>query len=146
MKSKLNPYMNFEGNTREVMEFYKTVFGGELDITTFGETGTAEDVADPDKVMHAQLVADNGITIMAADSVTGLRKFVAGTDMSMSLSGDNEEELTGYYNKLAKGGKVELELGRASWGDMFGMCIDKFGVFWMVNIAGPNAKRVGDPK
>jgi PhnB protein len=86
--------------------------------------------------MHASLIADNGITLMAADAATGMREFVAGTNMSVSLSGDNEEELTGYYNKLAEGGKVEQPLTKAPWGDTFGMCIDKFGVFWMVNITG----------
>jgi len=86
--------------------------------------------------MHAMLVADNGITLMAADSATGMREYVAGTNMSISLSGDNKEELSGYYNKLVEGGTVEEPLTEAPWGDTFGMCIDKFGVFWMVNIAG----------
>ena len=85
--------------------------------------------------MHSALVADNGITIMASDTATGMREFVAGTNMSVSLSGDDEKELTGYYNSLAEGGKVEQPLTKAPWGDIFGMCTDKFGVFWMVNIA-----------
>ena len=135
MTSKLNPYISFEGNAREAMEFYKTVFGGQLDLSTFGEAGMTEGV-EPDGIMHAMLVAENGITLMAADTATGMRDYVAGTNMSISLSGDNEEELTGYYNKLVDGGKVEEPLKKAPWGDTFGMCIDKFGVFWMVNIAG----------
>lgn len=135
MTSKLNPYISFEGNAREAMAFYKTVFGGQLDLSTFGEAGMTEGV-EPDGIMHAMLVAENGITLMAADTATGMRDYVAGTNMSISLSGDNEEELTGYYNKLVDGGKVEEPLKKAPWGDTFGMCIDKFGVFWMVNIAG----------
>ena len=139
MQSKLNPYISFKGNAREAMEFYKTVFGGKLELSTFGEAGAANNGAEPDQIMHASLVADNGITLMASDSATGMREYVAGTNMSVSLSGDNEEELTGYYNKLAEGGKVEQPLTKAPWGDTFGMCIDKFGVFWMVNIAGKKA-------
>jgi PhnB protein len=135
MLSKLNPYISFDGNAREAMEFYKTVFGGELTLTTFGDGGMATDGVQPDKIMHAQLVADNGITLMAADVATGMREYVVGTNMSVSLSGDNEEELTDYYNKLADGGKVEQPLSKAPWGATFGMCIDKFGTFWMVNIA-----------
>ena len=135
MTSKLNPYISFEGNAREAMAFYKTVFGGQLDLSTFGEAGMTEGV-EPDGIMHAMLVAENGITLMAADTATGMRDYVAGTNMSVSLSGDNEEELNGYYNKLVEGGKVEEPLKKAPWGDTFGMCIDKFGVFWMVNIAG----------
>lgn len=135
MQSKLNPYISFEGNAREAMEFYKTVFGGQLDLSTFGEAGMTGHGVLPDQIMHAMLVADNGITLMAADTATGMREYVAGTNMSVSLSGDNEEELTGYYNKLVKGGKVEEPLTKAPWGDTFGMCVDKFGTFWMVNIA-----------
>mgnify|MGYP005611560587 FL=1 len=139
MQSKLNPYISFEGTTREAMEFYKTIFGGKLELSTFGEAGMTDHGVKPEGIMHAQLVADNGITLMAADTATGMREYIAGTNMSISLSGDNEEELTGYYNKLAEGGRVEEPLKKAPWGDTFGMCIDKFGVFWMINIAGQKA-------
>jgi len=140
MQSKLNPYISFQGKTREAMEFYKGVFGGELTLSTFGEAGMTDHGVNPDGIMHAMLVADNGMTLMAADSATGMREFIAGTNMSISLSGDNEEELTDYYAKLSEGGEIEEPLTKAPWGDTFGMCIDKFGVFWMVNIAGHKAK------
>ena len=139
MQSKLNPYISFEGNAREAMEFYKSVFGGKLDLSTFGEAGMTESGMQPDQIMHAMLVADNGITLMGADTATGMREYVAGTNISISLSGDNETELTGYYNKLAEGGKIDQPLSKAPWGDMFGMCADKYGIFWMVNIAGKKA-------
>lgn len=136
MQSKLNPYISFNGNTREAMEFYKTVFGGKLEFSTFGEAGMTDHGVKPEGIMHASLIADNGITIMAADTATGMREYIEGTNMSLSLSGENEAELTGYYNKLVEGGKVEEPLAKAPWGDTFGMCIDKFGIFWMVNITG----------
>ncbi len=136
MQSKLNPYISFKGNTREAMEFYKTVFDGKLELSTFGEAGMTDHGVKPDGIMHAILVADNGITLMAADAATGMREYIVGTNMSISLSGDNGAELTDYYNKLVDGGKEEQPLTKAPWGDTFGMCIDKFGVFWMVNIAG----------
>lgn len=137
MSSILNPYISFDGNARQAMQFYKTVFGGKLDLSTFGESGMTDHGVKPDGIMHAQLTADNGITIMASDAATGMREYKAGTNMSISLSGDDEAELTGYYNKLADGGKVEQPLTKAPWGDTFGMCIDKFGIFWMINIAAP---------
>lgn len=139
MQSKLNPYISFDGNARQAMEFYQTVFSGELTLSTFGEAGMTDHGVQPDGIMHASLIAPNGITLMASDAATGMREYVAGTNMSMSLSGDNEAELTDYYNKLADGGKVEQPLTKAPWGDTFGMCIDKFGIFWMVNITGPAA-------
>jgi PhnB protein len=140
MQSKLNPYISFNGNAREAMEFYKSVFGGELTISTFEEMGGAPEGVDPKGVMHSALTAENGIAIMAADTATGMREFVAGTNMSLSLSGDNEEELTGYFNMLMEGGKVESPLKKEAWGDTFGMCIDKFDTFWMVNISAKDAQ------
>ena len=138
MQSKLNPYISFKGNAREAMEFYKTVFGGKLDLSTFAEGGMTDHQAVPEQIMHAMLVADNGITLMGADTPDGM-EYKEGSRISISLSGDNEEELTGYFNKLAEGGTVAQPLTKAPWGDIFGMVSDKYGIFWMVNIAGPKA-------
>ena len=85
--------------------------------------------------MHSMLEADNGITFMAADTPNSW-PYNQGTDMYMSLSGDNEAELRGYYEKLAVGGTVVEPLAAAPWGDTFGAVNDKFGVKWMVNISG----------
>jgi PhnB protein len=140
MKSKLNPYVSFQGNARAAMEFYKTVFGGKLELTTFKEGGMAEDQAPPDQIMHGMLVAANDITLMGSDALdVGGIKYKAGTNMSISLSGDDEVELTGYYDKLADGGTIAQPLTKAPWGDTFGMLTDKFGIFWMVNITAQKA-------
>ncbi len=138
MSTKLNPYINFNNKAREAMEFYKSVFGGKLTMSTFKEFNAAEDPSDENKIMHAQLEADNGITIMAADMPKKM-DYHAGTNFSMSLSGENEAEIKGYFQKLAAGGKVTQPLEKAPWGDTFGMCTDKFGVDWLVNIAGKRA-------
>lgn len=138
MQSKLNPYINFQGNTKEAMEFYESVFGGKLDLSTYKDGGMAANQGDPEQIMHAMLVAENGITIMAADVPDGM-EYKAGTNMSISLSGDNEVELTAYFDKLSAGGTVAQPLTKAPWGDTFGMFTDKFGVYWLVNIAGAKA-------
>ena len=135
MQSKLNPYLNFTDNTREAMEFYRAVFGGKLDLRTFKEYHASQDPAEDNKIMHSVLEADNGITFMASDTPNGM-EYRAGTNMSMSLTGDNEAELTAYFEKLSNGGMVVMPLGKAAWGDSFGMCTDKFGIQWLVNIAG----------
>lgn len=134
MQSKLNPYISFRDNARQAMEFYQTVFGGKLDINTFEEYHASEDPSEGNKVMHAMLEADNGITFMASDTPNGM-EYQVGANISMSLSGDNEEELRGYWDKLSTGGSVTMPLEKAPWGDTFGMCVDKFGINWMVNIA-----------
>lgn len=136
MTSQLNPYLSFRDNARQAMEFYLTVFGGKLESHTFREYNASEDPTEQDKIMHAMLEADNGIMFMAADTPNGM-EHQPGSNISMSLSGDNAEELSGYFTKLAEGGMVAIPLEKAPWGDTFGMCRDKFGINWMVNITGP---------
>ena len=135
MSVTMNPYLNFEGNTREAMEFYHRVFGGELTISTFGEY---PDMATPDeykdKVMHAQLNAED-ITLMASEGQPG-KPVNFGDNVSISLSGDDTERLTRYFNELSEGGELIMPLEQQVWGDSFGMFKDKFGVYWLVNIAG----------
>jgi PhnB protein len=136
MQSKLNPYLSFKDNARQAMEFYKTVFGGKLDISTFKEFHVSQDPSEDNKIMHAALEAANGIVFMAADTPNSM-EYRAGTNISMSLSGDNHAELQAYFEKLSTGGMVVEPLVKAPWGDTFGMCIDPFGISWMVNILAP---------
>lgn len=136
MQTKLNPYLGFKDNARQAMEFYQTVFGGKLDINTFAEFHASEDPAEGDKVMHSMLEADNGITFMASDTPNGM-EYKPGSTMSMSLSGDNDTELRGYWDKLSEGATITMPLEKAPWGDTFGMLADQFGVQWMVNITKP---------
>ncbi len=135
MNSKLNPYIGFDGSAKDAMEFYKTAFGGNLTLSTFGEAHAAHTPADNDKIMHAMLETPNGMTLMASDLPSDMKPDV-GSNISISLSGDNETELKGYWDKLSEGAKVEQPLEKAPWGDMFGMLTDKFGIHWMVNISG----------
>ena len=133
MASRLNPYISFPGSARQAMEFYVSVFGGTLTLSTFGEYG-AQDTPDADKIMHGQLEADNGFTLMGADAPPGT-DYASGNNMAVSLSGDDTAELHGYWDKLSNGGSVSVPLEKQMWGDEFGMCVDQFGVAWMVNIA-----------
>lgn len=134
MPSRLNPYISFRDNAREAMEFYKTVFGGELRMNTFAEYHASEDPAENDKIMHAMLESENGLVLMAADTPNTM-DHRPGNNVTMSLSGDNEEELRGYWDMLAEGGTVTMPLDKAPWGDTFGMLRDKFDIAWMVNIS-----------
>jgi PhnB protein len=134
MSSRLNPYLTFPGNAREAMEFYRSVFGGELQLNTYGELG-GDHVPDPDSVMHSQLETDAGYTIMGADPAPE-QESQPGNNFAVSLSGDDSEQLHGYWEKLTDGGTVTVPLEKQMWGDEFGMCVDRFGISWMVNIAG----------
>jgi PhnB protein len=131
----LNPYLNFKDNARAAMEFYKSVFGGELTVSTFADLGAPVEEHEKELVMHSQLEAPNGIVLMGADTPSHM-DFAEGRNGSVSLSGDDEPTLRGYWDKLAEGGEVGMPLEKAPWGDTFGMCTDRFGVPWLVNIAG----------
>jgi PhnB protein len=137
MSVKLSPYLNFKGNTKEAMEYYKEIFGGKLDMTTFGDM-PSESMPTPDeykdKIMHASLESDD-ITIMASEGRPD-QPPVVGDNISLSLSGDEKDKMTEYFEKLQDGGEVTMPLAPQAWGDVFGMCKDKFGIHWMVNIAG----------
>lgn len=138
MQSKLNPYLSFKNNTREAMEFYKTVFGGTLEFNTFKEFHASQDPSEDELIMHSMLEAENGTTFMASDTPNSM-EYKPGTNVSLSLSGDNEEELRGYFDKLAVGGTIAMPLEKAEWGDTFGMVTDKFGTQWMVDITDKEA-------
>jgi PhnB protein len=131
----LNPYLGFRDNAKDAMGFYQSVFGGELNMSTFAEYHASEDTAEQDKIMHAMLTTENGMVLMGADTPSSM-DYTPGSNFSVSLSGSGSEEaeLRGYFEKLADGGTVAMPLEKAPWGDTFGMCKDKFGVDWLVNI------------
>ena len=135
MASRLNPYISFSDNAREAMEFYKSVFGGNLTLSTYGEYG-APDAPKADNIMHGMLETDLGFTLMGADSPPDM-KVSPGDNITVSLSGDDADELRGYWDKLSDGGTVSVALEKQMWGDEFGQCVDKFGISWMVNIGTP---------
>ena len=137
MASRLNPYISFENNARQAMEFYRGVFDGNLTLNTFGEFG-AQDSPDADKIMHSQLETDSGFTLMASDTPAGMQRN-PGDNIAISLSGDDAAELRGYWEQLSDGGTVTMPLEKQMWGDEFGMCVDRFGIPWMVNIGQPRA-------
>jgi PhnB protein len=136
----LNPYFGFRDNAREAMTFYQSVFGGDLALSTFGDFHASEDPAEADKIMHGMLTSEKGFVLMGADTPNSM-DYSAGSSISVSLSGEDEAELRGYYDKLAgDGGSVTVPMEPAPWGDIFGMCTDKFGVAWLVNV---NAAQAG---
>ncbi len=138
MPVTLNPYLNFKDSAREALEFYHSVFGGELTVSTFADFQSAQDPSENDLVMHGQLDGANGLTIMAADTPKHM-EYHQPAGFSVSLSGDDDGTLRGYWDKLADGGTILQPLEVAPWGDAFGMLTDKYGIAWLVNISGAAA-------
>jgi PhnB protein len=139
--SVLNPYISFRDDARQALEFYQDVFGGNLNVNTFGQYGDAN-APGADNVMHGQLDTDNGFTLMAADTPPGMDFNEGAGTITISLSGDDEQELRGYWDKLSEGGTVTMPFEKQMWGDLFGMCIDKFGVPWMVDVVVPQSESI----
>lgn len=133
MASRLNPYISFMRRRPAGDEFYKEVFGGTLVLNTFGEFGQ-QDAPQADQIMHAMLETPSGFTLMASDTPPGMN-VTRGDNISVSLSGDDAAALRGYWEKLSAGGSVSVPLEKQMWGDVFGMCTDRFGIPWMVNIS-----------
>lgn len=141
MPTILNPYLHFTGNAREAMTFYQSVFGGDLNVSTYGQfQPEAAPGGESDKVMHGQIVAPNGLVLMGSDAPEGM-PVSQGSSISVSLSGEDEAELRGYWDKLAEGATVAVPLAQSPWGDSFGMLTDRFGIEWLVNI---NSGQSGD--
>src|SRR4051794_37180981 len=113
MASRLNPYINFDGNAREALEFYGEVFGGEPTLNTFGQYGDAS-APGADRIMHGQLETASGYTLMAADLPPGAQH-TPGNNITVSLSGDDANLLHGYWNKLSSGGTVTVALEKQMW-------------------------------
>jgi PhnB protein len=133
MSIALGPYLNFpQGVTREAMTFYQSVFGGKLDISTFGDYGMEGVPADG--VMHAMLTADS-FSLMASDAMPGSEEQWGGTRIYLTFYGDDVDTLSGWFGKLADGGSVGTPLEKMVWGDTYGILKDKYGIEWMFNIS-----------
>jgi PhnB protein len=130
----LNPYLSFKNEAREAMTFYQSVFGGDLDISTFGDyEGMVQDPAESDLVMHSQLTSPDGFVLMGADTPTGMT-YEKPAGISVSVSGDDEPSLQGFWDKLADGGAVVMPFDTPPWGGRFGMLTDRFGIDWMIAV------------
>ncbi len=134
MANKLNPYLTFAGTAHEALDFYKTVFGGELTLQTFKEANMAQSPEQEGHIMHGQLITADNMTLMASDDPEGQSK-----PASVAVGGDDEAVLRGYWDKLSDGAEIIVPFDMSTWGDMFGMLTDKFGTRWLINATKPKA-------
>ncbi|MBK9247510.1 MAG: VOC family protein [Ignavibacteria bacterium] len=136
----LSPYLNFNGNTEEAFNFYKSVFGGEFAILSRfkdmpSNPGTpAMSEIDSEKILHIALPISPGHVIMGTDALESFGQVLTfGDNFSISVSVDSEAEADRIFAGLSADGKIEMPLEKTFWGAYFGMCKDKFNVQWMVN-------------
>lgn len=140
---RLNPYLSFKDKAAEALEFYRSVLGGELDISTFGsmpaDPAMPIDAADKDLVMHGQLETPHGLTLMAADSGSMMPYVAPTSGVTVALTGGAEDYdyVAGAYAKLAEGGTDAMPFDKAPWGDFYGQVTDRYGITWMFDVDAP---------
>ena len=137
MPARVTPYLGFDGNAREAMTFYHSIFGGDLDVTTFADLGMARDATQANLIAHSMLKGPTGVILMGSDTPTSEERQPGGS-FSVSLGGD-EVELTDYWGKLSEEGTITVQFARSAWGALHGQCIDKFGTNWLVNVTRASA-------
>ena len=126
------PYLNFNGNAQEALEFYAKALGGKItESQTFGSAGMADDANMKDKILHAVLIAGN-LKMMVSDCPPGVT-VKEGDQVSLSLNFNDLETIEKTFNSLSAAGNVTMPLQDTFWGAKFGMAKDKFGVHWMFN-------------
>ena len=134
---KVNPYLNFDGNTEEAFRFYQSVFGGEFSgVFRMKDAPESEKLSEQERnrIMHIALPIAGGVTLMASDTVCGVgHSLKEGNNVYISLHPDSREEADRLFNGLSAGGKIEIPIQDTFWGDYFGSFTDKFGIRWMVN-------------
>ncbi|MEO5977336.1 MAG: VOC family protein [Chryseolinea sp.] len=134
---KLNPYLNFPGTTEQAFNFYKSIFGGEfIGLTRFKDVKDGDKMppAEQNMLMHVALPIGKDTILMATDTIESMgQKINMGNNVHLVISVDSKADADKYFNALSAGGKINQPLADQFWGAYFGMCIDKFGVYWMVS-------------
>lgn len=131
------PYLQFNGNAKAAMHFYRKVLGGEFTgYSTYGEIPGGEKMPadDQEKFIHIALTTGNGHRIMATDKVSGMgMDLIAGNNLHICILTDSAEEADQVFDGLSDGGAIMMPMNKTFWGDYFGMCTDRFGIHWMIS-------------
>jgi PhnB protein len=131
----LEVYLFFKGNCREAMEFYKSIFGGELNVTTYQDAGASVEGTSPEWLMHSSLEGGE-VKLMGSDTAEASP---VAKKVSLSLGGTDEARMREIFDQLSAGGKMFSALKKEAWGDIFGSFTDKYGIEWMMNIGTDSA-------
>lgn len=135
MTTAITPHLNFQGNARQALSFYHSVFGGELSIVTYANAEKAEDASSPDDVIWGQVRNETGFRMMAYDVQTSKSWNPGENAFYMVLESNTTTELTGYWDKLAESAEILQPLLPSPWSSLYGMLKDNFGTVWVCSVA-----------
>lgn len=127
-------HLNFRGNARAALDFYRAVFGGDQVVVSYADSGYVPEPSEADQVMWGQVSADNGFRIMAYDVPSRTAWNPGENALFASVGGDEAEEIKGFWARLSEGGVVVQPLAPAAWSALYGMLKDRFGVTWVLNV------------
>jgi PhnB protein len=137
MSVNVTPHLNFRGDARTALDFYQSVFGGEITVFTYQDAHNVQDPAEAEQIMWGQVQADNGFRIMAYDVPSTTSYDQGDKSHFVSVRGDGNDEITSLWNKLTDGSTVLQELAPAGWAPLYGMLQDRFGVTWVLDVTAP---------
>jgi PhnB protein len=134
MSIKVSNHLNFRGDARAALEFYQSVFGGELVVITYADAHNVQDPAEADQIMWGQVTADNGFRVMAYDVPSATEWNRGENPFFVSVRGNTDEEISGYWRGLAEGATIVQDLAPAGWATLYGMLEDRFGIVWVLDV------------
>jgi len=137
MSLQTTTHLNFRGEAREALEFYQSVFGGDLVTVTYAEASAVQDPGEAEQIMWGQVAAPNGFRVMAYDVPAGRAWNRGEAPFFVSVRTDDAAELEPYWARLVEGSVVVVDLGPAPWAPLYGMLTDRFGVTWVLDVAVP---------
>ncbi|WP_063020710.1 VOC family protein [Nocardia niwae] len=127
-------HLNFRGDARAALEFYQSVFGGQLAVVTYEDAGNVQDESEADQIMWGQVQDGNGFHVMAYD-VPGSMSYDPGANaFFVSVRGASVEEVSSYWERLTAGATIVVPMGPANWAPAYGMLRDRFGVVWVLDV------------
>ncbi|WP_309069057.1 VOC family protein [Microbacterium sp.] len=130
-------HLNFRGEARGALEFYRSVFGGELAAVTYADARAVTAPAEADQIMWGQVASQDGFRIMAYD-VPGHTAYEPGVNpVFVSVRGTEPDEIRGYWSRLSESATVIAELAPSGWAPLYGMLRDRFGVTWVLDVEVP---------
>ncbi len=130
-------HLNFRGQAREALEFYQSVFGGELAVATYADAQRVSRPEEAGQVIWGQVQSAAGFHVMAFD-VPGERAYDPGVEaVFVSVRSQEEDEIRRYWDELVKGGTIREDLAPSGWSKLYGMVKDRFGVIWVLDVVAP---------
>lgn len=127
-------HLNFRGDARASLEFYQSVFGGEIAVVSYQDAHNVQDPSEADQIMWGQVQGDNGIHLMAYDVPVRMPYEQGVNSVFVSVRGKDAEEISSYWNGLSEGANIIYDLAPAGWSPLYGMLKDRFGVVWVLDV------------